>query len=151
MPAAVLERFTERTAAERSPRWNGRRCDEFPPDYGRTLAEYRVWKAEQLNRQIDARLARARDELIALGRAVRRDRAWLDGFAAGVAERRDDRPPACPALIGEAFTARKADGPAGLDEEQTRAWQDGWRDGQAFAFWLRVLERAPDCYVEVPE
>ena len=148
--AAVMQRFPTRAAAEASGRANGRRCDPFPPDYDRTVAEYNAWKAEQLNRQVDARIAEAREELRLLTRSVRTDDTYLDGFAAGVALWREKRAPDCPSILGTPFSSRRSDAPAGLDDDGARVWQQGFRDGQALVHFLRVLDRAPGCYVAVP-
>ncbi|HXU44797.1 MAG TPA: hypothetical protein VN783_04685, partial [Thermoanaerobaculia bacterium] len=61
--APLLEHFPSDALAKASSHWNRRKREPYPPDYDRTLAEYEVWKAAQLNAAVQKRMDEAIEEL----------------------------------------------------------------------------------------
>lgn len=147
--AQVLERHDRLEEARESARWNRRRREPFPADYEETLARYQVWKAEQVNGAVQARLDRAIEDAAAVGRSIRSDPAYLDGFAVGAEDARDAYiDSGCEWLVDASFYSFKRSPPGGRD--RPRAWRDGYEDGQLLIFSLELARRLPACFVPVP-
>lgn len=150
-PAAEVERALDglvelhgdARSAEASPAWNGRRRAEYPEGYERTLAEHAAWKAAEVNRAVDARLAEAVEEATRVSDRVREDPDYLAGFGAGVIEVRDDYLGDCSALLGARIYPDDEHG-------KSAVWNDGYEDGQRLAFALELIRLLRGCYVPVP-
>src|SRR2546428_5761994 len=82
--APVLKRFTSQDEALQAKSFNHRKRDPYPADYDRTLAEHAVWKAQQANAAIQAKIDKALEETSRLTDRVTSDPDYLKGFAAGV-------------------------------------------------------------------
>jgi hypothetical protein len=147
--AQVAHRFGTEAEALDSAQWNGREDEELPPDYDLTLARHAVWQAEQTNMNIDARLAAALDEAESLASRVEDDHVYLDGFAAGTRAMRDWRERDCGPLLSGEFTTFRHRAPEGYEDNEV--WCDGYYDGQRLVYDIYLLNRLPECYVEVPD
>jgi hypothetical protein len=146
--AQVAYRFSTETEALDSAHWNGREDDELPPDYDLTLARHAVWQAEQINMDIDARLAAALDEAESLASRIEDDHVYLDGFAAGTRAMRTWRERDCGPLLSGEFTTFRHGAPDAYEDNEV--WCDGFYDGQRLVYDIYLLSRLPECYVEVP-
>jgi hypothetical protein len=147
--AQVLERFDDRAGAQRSPHWNRRQRAPYPDDYEETLAEYRVWKAQQTNAAVAARIDRAVDDAAEAAERMRAgDAAYVAGFAAGVEEMDHAYYGDCPSLLSAAFWSAKKSPPG--DRKNDRAFCDGFDDGQLLAWSLELARRLRACYVPTP-
>lgn len=154
--AAVLEVLTpfgSRAEALASEAANGRQRRAFPPDYEVTLARHAAWQAERLNAAVAERAAAASDDAVRLTERIRRDPAYLDGFAAGVEAMRDWRERACDRLVDVPFGSVERDPPSGRvrDRSDEDDWRAGYRDGQELVFSLQLAQRLQGCFVPVPE
>jgi hypothetical protein len=137
--AMIVERHTNRDSAEDSDLWNMRERASYPDDYDITLAKHSVWKAEQLNAVVDAKLNTAVVETSRVIDRVSADPAYLDHFAQGVIHAREHRLEGCPALLGFSFASRN-------DEDDP-----GYVDGLELTHGLELMRRLPGCYVQVPD
>jgi hypothetical protein len=126
--------------------WNKRRRQPFPADYDLTLALYDHWKAEQTNAAVAARMDKATEEAADAADDIDRDPDYLDGFAAGAEEMRNEGPSDCAALIDASFYSWRDSPPSG----NSSAWKRGWEDGQCLVFNLKLLDGLRHCYVPVP-
>jgi hypothetical protein len=140
----LVEPHGDAASAEASPAWNGRRREEYPEDYERTLAEHAAWKAAEINAAVDQRFAEAVEEATRIGDRIRENPDYLAGFAAGVAEVRDDYLGDCPALVDARIYPREERGRGSV-------WNDGYADGQRLAFALELIRLLRGCYVPVPQ
>lgn len=139
----LLELHADARDAEASAAWNGRRREEYPPDYEQTLAEHAAWKAEQANRAVAERIDEAIEEAVRVNDRIRSDPEYLAAFAEGVAEVRDAYFGDCASLVGARLYPETERG-------KSQAWNDGYRDGQLLAWHLELLRRLRDCHVPVP-
>ena len=139
----LLELHPDARRAEASAAWNGRRREDYPPDYERTLAEHAAWKATEVNRAVDARFAEAVEEATRIGDRIREDPDYLAGFGAGVIEVRDDYLGDCAALVGARIYPDS-------EGDESATWNDGYEDGQRLAFALELIRLLRGCYVPVP-
>ncbi|UCF66954.1 MAG: hypothetical protein JSV80_14380 [Acidobacteriota bacterium] len=148
----VLNRHETLEAATESDDWNGRLAEPFPDDYDQTLAAYAVWRAEQVNARVDARLAEAHQQLDGFAPRVTEDEAYVHGLAAGIVYRRTHTPSRCELLRDVPFAVHRASVPEpyAAESAEKQAWQRGYGDGQALVHYLDVLARVRDCYVPVP-
>ena len=151
-PELILEHVT--TALETAPTlgaaqalesWNQRTREPYPDDYELTLAQYEVWKAEQINAAVSVRAARAHQDAIGVTTHLRHDRAYLAGFAMGVEKMRSWDEHDCVALV-EARFDRIADRPR--DSNGKKGWNEGYRDGQELVFNLYLADLLQGCYVD---
>ena len=139
----LLERHDSARAAEASEAWNGRRRAPFPEGYEQTLAAYKVWKAQQANAAVQARMESAIEEASRLGDRVRSDPEYLEGFAAGMEEVRDRYYGDCAALANASFSPDSRSG-------KSADWRRGYEDGQRLGFNLELLRRLKECFVPPP-
>jgi len=146
--SAVLETHPSRAAAQDSELWNRRQRDPYPEDYELTLARYEVWKAEQHNVAVTARSQEALEDSVRIVERIRRDPAYLDGFAAGVELMREWRERDCDDLVDVRFSSEEHDPPG--EHRDQRPWRDGFRDGQELVFSLMLVDRLERCFVAVP-
>jgi hypothetical protein len=137
----ILEVHDSEAAARRSELWNGRDPEPLPADTEAVWAEYRVWKAEQVNLAVREKL----DQVLALARdasdSMPDDAEYRESFALGVAARRWDSPGECPSLLSASFYVS---GSGGSDSR-------GWEDGQRVGWALAVAHGLLGCFVETPE
>lgn len=142
--ASVIVRFPNLQAAMQSELWNGREREPFPHDYDVTLAEHARWKAEQTNQAIQAKMNEAVEEAAAIVAGIRDDDEYARGFAKGAKQvhRIDD----CDALLSSSVHTHREHPPRGA----SKAWQDGFLDGQALAYYLELARKLPRCFVAVP-
>ena len=146
--ARVVERYPSLDAARAAERWNGRRRDPYPADYELTLARYEVWKVEQLNAEVAARMDAARQDAARLVDRMGSDPSYLAGFGAGVERGSHWDETDCEDLVDEHLVYSSGDTPEDVADE--RAWERGFRDGQALAFAVLLGDRLAGCFVPVP-
>ena len=151
----ILRRHTSLDEAMQAKAWNQRKRDAYPPDYDQTLAEHRIWKAEQANAAIRARIDQAMAETTRLADRVTSDADYLKGLAAGIEAMRAVDLGRCADLVTRDFKS-VAPAPARLalaafaGEAATR-YTNGFQDGQRLVFGLESLRLLPQCLVPVPE
>jgi hypothetical protein len=141
--AALLELHAAALEAESAKSWNGRRREPFPEDYEQTLAEYKIWKAEQANAAVQARMDRAIEDAARVKERIRDDPEYLSGFAAGVEKVRDRYFGDCGSLANDYYSPSSPSGSRGSD------WKRGYEDGQRLAYSLELLDRLRGCFVPV--
>lgn len=139
----LLERHDSARAAEASKAWNGRRREPFPKDYEQTLAAHRVWKVQQTNAAVQARMDDAIEEASRLGERVHSDPEYLAGFGAGMEEVRDRYYGECATLVTASFSPDSRSG-------KSSGWRRGYEDGQRLGFHLELLRRLKECFVPLP-
>lgn len=143
----LLELFSSPEAAEDSARWNRRRREPFPEDYERTLAEHAAWQAEQTNAAVQRKIEQATEEGARITDRIRDDPEYLQGFAAGVDDARDEHlSDDCGSLLASSAAGFTDRPPSGHD----RDWQSGFEDGQRLVYSLELLRRLPRCFLPVP-
>ncbi len=152
--APVLKRFTSQDEALQAKSFNHRKRDPYPADYDRTLAEHAVWKAQQANAAIQARIDKALEETARLTDRVTSDPDYLKGFAAGVEAMRAVDLGQCGELMSRDFTnvapAPKQIAVASFAGEAAGRYTRGFQDGQRLVYGLECLRRLPQCMVPVP-
>jgi hypothetical protein len=135
----VLEVHDSEAEARRSQLWNRRETEPLPADSEATWAEYRVWKAAQVNaavrRKLDDVLADAKATL----RSMQDDPDYLESFALGVAARRNDSAPSCDSALSSSFYVSGSGGKS----------KRGYEDGQRVAWATNVAQALQDCFVDV--
>lgn len=151
----ILMRHTSQDAAMQAKAWNHRKRDAYPADYDETLAEHAVWKAEQANAAVQARIDKAMAETSRLTDRVSADADYLKGFAAGIEAMRAIDLGRCGDLMSRDFSSL-APAPArvavaGFAGEAANRYSSGFQDGQRLVFGLESLRRLPQCLVQVPE
>ena len=144
----LMEQHGSRAEAESSALWNRRRRRDYPPDYDLTLARHAAWQAEQLNAAIADRIDTALEEAERITGRIRRDKAYLDGFAAGTEEMRSWHERDCDDLLEARFDRVAKDPPS---DQTDKVWRDGFDDGQALVFNQILAKRLGHCYVPVPQ
>ncbi|KAB2968161.1 MAG: hypothetical protein F9K18_03245 [Thermoanaerobaculia bacterium] len=137
---AVLEVHDSATSARGSQAWNRREPEALPAGSEEVWAEYRVWKAQQVNAAVRRRLEEVLADAQATLRAMRDEPEYLESFAAGVAARRHESPGDCDALLGASFYVSGSGGPS----------KRGWEDGQRVAWASAVARGLTGCFVDVP-
>lgn len=140
-----LEIYPNRQAAVDSPEWNHRIRADYPPDYDETLYNHAVWKAEQTNAAISARISTATREALRITDRIGNSPDYLQGFADGIDSMQDWRENDCDDLINIRFSSvskrAKKDG---------RDYRDGFSDGQELEFNLILTDRLQGCFVPPP-
>ena len=136
---AVLEIHDSESAARSAGGWNRREPEALPEDSEETWAEYRVWKAAQVNVAVRRKLDEVLAGLQATLRSMRDEPEYLESFAAGVESRRYDSPTDCDALLGASFYVSGSGGPS----------KRGWEDGQRVAWAVAVARGLTGCFVDV--
>lgn len=145
--AGSLERHTAVAAARDSSAWNGRQREDYPEDYEDTLADYEIWRAQQINAEVQARLDGAIDETATILRRVDDSPEYLAGFAAGVESGRAEYYPGdCGALLGRTVDGAVDRAPSG----KTIDWQEGFEDGQRLLYFSEMARRLRGCFVPAP-
>jgi hypothetical protein len=146
--AGLLALHPTPEAAQAAASWNRRRREPYPEDYERTLAEHAAWKAAQTNAAVQAKIDQATEEGTRITDRIRDDPEYLQGFAAGVEDARDEYlTDDCASLLGTTASGFADSPPSGHDRE----WQQGFEDGQRLVYSLELLRRLPRCFVPVPQ
>ncbi len=144
----IMQRQESFAQAQGSNRWNQRLCEDFPEGYENTLRKYEIWKIEQSNAQIDARLAELRSVLARIADSLTSDADYLAGFAAGVKHARQLRAVGdCAILLRERLEAPRPKAPVDAVEER---WERGYADGYLLHRALRIQRHLPGCYLPLP-
>jgi len=136
----LLEVHDSLAEARSSTSWNWREPELLPEDSEAAWAEYRSWKAEQVNAAIRERLAAVLEEARRAVRSMDDDPDYLDSFARGVESKRYESSASCDALLSASFYR------SGSGGSSSRGWTDGQRLGWAVA----IARGLQDCWVEVP-
>ena len=149
----IVERYATEDEARDSARFNDRERDEFPDDYEMTLARHAVWRAEQTNASVDAKLDHATYETTRLADRLADNPFYMTGFIEGVEAARTVRLDACPTLLGVDLGAiRRQAAQAKAREEGVRAeFIQGFEDGKVLIYGLEMMRNLPGCYVPVPQ
>ncbi len=147
----VLERYAHLDDAMDSANWNGRERGDYPADYENTLAELRVWRAERTNDAIREQARLARSKTYRMTDRVIGDPDYLDGFAAGVEQAKNLEVDSCPALLAIDLENPPGTPPGAADDAAAERMARGYRDGTLLILGLKMMQRLPDCYVEVPD
>lgn len=144
--ASVLDTLVTPFDHERSARgsklWNGRVRAGYPKNYDKTLAEYQVWKAAQVNVAVQARIDRAIEEAARFQDQLRSSPEYLAGFAAGMERVRSRSYSSCEGLLSEGFYPDSKSGESG-------DYRRGYEDGQRLGYNLGLLRRLRGCFVPV--
>jgi hypothetical protein len=140
-----LEIYPKRQAAVESPAWNHRIRADYPPDYDQTLYEHAVWKAEQTNTAISARINQATRDALRITDRIGRGSDYLQGFADGIDSMHSWREHDCEDLINIRFSSvSKRAGRDGKD------YRNGFSDGQELEFNLILADRLQGCFIPPP-
>ena len=155
---AILERHATEAAALDSDSWNGREMEPYPEDYQITLARLAVWRAEQTNQKVQAKLTQATEETTRLGDRVNSNNEYLAGFARGVETARAAMPGDCSALLSielvgkrRATTYSGSSYSSGSEDNAEQRTERGFQDGKRLVYGLEMMRRLPQCFVPVPE
>lgn len=151
--APLLERFATLEQARRSRRFNGREREDYPGDYGQTLAEHAIWKAEQQNALVRARIDEALRVTEEITARVSGDPPYLSGFSRGVEAARAMDVGGCSQLLSldistqQRRVMRAGDG----DDEMPPRVARGYEDGKRLLLGLEMISGLTECYVPVPD
>jgi len=144
--ADVLGRYPTRAAAEAAPGYNGRQVEAYPEGYEQTRVAHREWRAEELRRQLQERLAETLHEARGIAERIQEDPAYEAGFTSGLrAYRGSSRTPECQELSDASFYPSGGRPPSELSSAEQKKWKKGYRDGQRLAHGLELAERLELC------
>ena len=146
----LLERHPNEASARASRLCNDREREPYPEDYARTVHRHAVWRAEQDNAVVQARIDVAVEESSHAVQRVTESPAYLAGFGEGVEAARKARLDSCASMLAldlAGIRARAAEAKPGVDAEN----QDGFGAGQLEAFGVELVRRLPACFVPVPQ
>jgi hypothetical protein len=150
--ARLFERHGTVEEARASAAWNSRAREAYPDDYDTTLFEHSVWKAEQTNGVVQARLDAVREETTRITDRIGTDPVYLAGFAEGVAAGRAAMLGGCDSLIGVQLAPQPAPVPGQPASNGTALTSARGRvDGGNLVIGLQLLRRLPGCFVPVPQ
>ena len=142
--AQWFERYTNQADAEQSSNWNERERDEYPIDYEQTLADYRVWKIEQHNLNIEQRIAESDAQTVRLLGQISRDDEFGGGLSHGIAAMVENiESTSCDRLV--------ASSPGTYDESHdapSESWADGYRTGQMLAYYIELGRMLSGCFID---
>jgi len=149
----LLERYPLLAEARRSPAWNRRERRSYPPDYEKTVAEHRAWKAEAFNRGVEDRI---RDSVSRSSRLlqgvhsversdVRVQEEFKNGFFQGLNLMTGSIRGSCQQL----FASRPSTYARNLNPPN-RAWAEGFAAGQQLAYHVGLAERLQGCFASAP-
>ena len=136
----VIERHTNIRSAQESATWNMREIEPYPEDYEITLAEHSIWKANQYNAMVDAKLEIAMQETARVTDRVKNDPDYMAHFVSGVETARENRLGNCESMMGYLFGGRYGD-----------TSDPAWRDGRNLVYSLELIRELPACFVSVPD
>ena len=120
--------YTRSTITSRWPRgsasWNRREPEALPADSEQVWAEYRVWKAAQVNAAVRRRIEEVLADAQAVLRNMSDDADYLDSFGRGAASRRYESVTDCDSLLSASFYVSGSGGksPRGYAHGQRVAW-----------------------------
>jgi hypothetical protein len=134
----VLTVFDDESAARASELWNRREPEALPADNEQRWAEYRTWKAAQVNVEIRRKLDSVLADAQAVLRSINDDPDYLDGFGRGVEARRYESFSSCDSLLSASFYVSGSGGKS----------RRGWEDGQRLAWDTAVARGLQSCFVE---
>lgn len=151
--ADLLERHSAAEQAKESRGWNKRERDPYPEDYDRTLRAHAVWKAEQHNARIQAKLDEAALVAEQVTGKVANEPEYLRGFAEGVRATREAGAGACPAMLSlnlkEVTSGTVTLAGVGTVSAVT-PYARGYGDGRRLVLGVTLVRGLPGCFVEVP-
>jgi hypothetical protein len=136
----LLETFDGEGAARAAPGWNRRRVEPYPEGWEETRARYMVWKAEQTNSAVGAKIEHLLAEADRVLAAMSADEDYLASFGAGARARAGESWSSCESMLSASFYA------SGSGGKSSR----GWSDGQLVAWSTRLVRALQGCYVEPP-
>ena len=138
----VLVGFRTLEEARESTAWNGRERASYPDDYEQTLAEHRVWRAEEQNRLMKARIDEAVDRAANyLGYLVSDPNAG-QYFARGARSVAGRLPSECSRLLRASVQRLPVPGGLGI-----RA-REAYVAGQRLTFYVELAKKLRSCVVD---
>jgi hypothetical protein len=150
--SSIVRRHTSEEEARGSRAWNRRRMKSYPPDYDRTLARHAIWRAEQTNEAVQARIDMSYQETARLTDRLSSDTGYLAGFAKGIEAARTVKLDGCSRLMAVNLDPPKSTVSQASSKSTSEARGDhGYQDGRRLILALELLRRLPDCFVPVPE
>jgi len=135
----ILEVHDSESEARASGLWNRRQTEALPADSAATWAEYRVWKAAQVNVAFRRKLEDVLADAQATLRSLQDGPEYLESFALGVEARRNDSAPSCESALSSSFYVS---GSGGKNKR-------GFEDGQRVAWATNVARALQGCFVDV--
>lgn len=136
----ILELHGSVDAARSSQSWNGRQTEPLPADNDARWAEYRLWKAAQMNVEIRRKLDRVLEEADRAMSSMKDDPDYLDSFARGVASRRWESFSSCESALTATFYTTGSGGKS----------SSAYADGQRMAWALALARYLQDCWIDTP-
>jgi len=136
----VLEVYDSEEAARGSAAWNRREPEALPEDAEQVWAEYRDWKAAQIDAAVRARLDDVLEEADRVLRSMEKDPDYLESFALGVESRRYESFSSCDSALSAGFYRSGSGGPSSR----------GWADGQRLGWTIAVAAALKDCWASPP-
>jgi hypothetical protein len=150
--SSIARRHVSEEEARSSRAWNRRSMKSYPPDYDRTLQRHAVWRAEQTNEAVQARIDMIFGETTQLTDRLSSDSDYLVGFAKGIEAGRAVRLDGCSRLMGVKLNPARSTERQASNKSPSQARSDhGYRDGRQLVLALELLRRLPDCFLPVPE
>lgn len=134
----VLEVHDSAAAARDSARWNRREPEPLPDDAEERWAEYRAWKAQQVNVAVREKLDDVLGEAQTVAAAVDDDPEYLSSFAQGLESKRYWSPGDCDDILSASFYVSGSGGPDAR----------GFADGQHLGWALAVARALQGCFVD---
>jgi hypothetical protein len=148
----ILERHATEQSARDSDSWNGREREPLPDDYDLTLAKLEVWRAEQFNAGVQARLDQAHDEVMGFTDRMGTDVPYVRGFARGVEDAKAASVDSCDELMGiNLDQLRKGSGSYPSEFEGIDRTKRGYFDGRLFICSMNMVRYLPGCFRPVPD
>lgn len=135
----ILEVHDSDRAARASASWNQREPEALPADSEQIWAEYRVWKAAQVNAAVRRRIEEVLADAQAVLRNMSDDADYLDSFGRGAASRRYESLSDCGSLLSASFYV------SGSGGKSSR----GYADGQRVAWATMVARGLAGCLVDI--
>lgn len=138
--------YSSRENAEISDNWNGREMEPLPDDYEETLHRHAIWRAEQTNAAVRDGIDHALSAAAEAVEDLDDDADYLAGFGQGAEKMDEFSVTNCDSLLSLSFTTYRKS----ASSEKSRAWKDGWNDGQKLVFHVLLADRLRSCLVPVP-
>lgn len=142
----VLMPFPHADAAQQSEFWNQRERAPYPADYEQTLAQHAIWKAEQTNRAVQDHMDQSVEEALLAVQRVQTDTDFALGFVTGIREITGQSRGDCDDLLQDTFFSSRSAPP----DRMSKAWKEGFEEGQKLAFHLVAAHALRECFVPVP-
>lgn len=149
----LLDRYLSVSEAQQSPSWNRRQRKSYPPDYERTLADYRVWKVEAYNQGVQDRIDDAVDRSSRFLASIQNLRTsgdryreeFANALVYGIILMTENLRGSCEQLL-ESQPGHYAQ----RVNVSSRAATDGYNIGQQLAFYVTIASQLQSCYANVP-